>query len=49
MSFENAVMSMVFAVGTVIAYQVTQQAPFGVAGGFFAAACLYKALKFDWS
>jgi len=35
--------------GTVVAYEVTQQAPFGVGGGFLTFLCLYRALDLDWT
>jgi len=42
-------LALLFAVGTVAAYQITSQGLFGVVGAVFTGACLYKALGFDWS
>ena len=39
-------LAMLLAVGTVIAYQVTQEGLFGLIGAVFTGMCLYKALDF---
>lgn len=50
MSFETigyAVLAIIFAIGAVVAYQVTQEGLFGVVGALFSGASLLKALKFN--
>ena len=42
-----SILSLIFATGTVVAYQVTNQAEIAAAGTVFTAACLYRALNLD--
>lgn len=51
MSIENGIaafMSIVFAIFAVVAYKVTNQAPFAAFGAVCSTLCLIKALNFKF-